>query len=186
MASSSGSDFETDVGTRKPKRIQLTQEEINEIVAKTTEIQENGLRKTYLITYANVDKKLFPTKKFFAKSCVEAFGGEKRVSYFAACEETHADGRPHYHVAIKLTQGGQRWRTAKERLMNQGAAVHFSEGPRQADGMYAWAYRYVCKSDPKPYHTKNHPTLEKICSDAHKTQAATSARKRKFEEEKER
>ena len=185
MASESDSDFEIGTGAGKGKRqaVKLTQEEVDELVSKTFEIVENDLRRVYLITYSNADKKLFPTKKSFAKACEEAFGGGKRVSFYAACEETHQDGRPHYHVSIKLTQG-QRWGTAKGRLLDKGAVVHFSEGPPHVDGKYAWAYRYVCKSHPSPCHTPNHPQLQKICSDAHKTQAATSAKKRKFEEKK--
>ena len=180
MLSDSESDFETP--RRKRKAFTVSAEEIEVMRFQTTEVNNPDGRKSYLITYSAVDKELFPTKVDFAKTCEEVFGGGKKVSYYAACEEVHQNGTAHYHVSIKLAKS-QRWATAKRKLMEKGAVVNFSEGPSHADGMYAWAYRYVCKSDPAPHETENHPSLEQICANTSRTKAASSAKKKKLEEE---
>ena len=166
---------------RKRKCLTVSSEDVELMRSQVTDVTNPNGRKTYLITYSMVNKNLFPTKQKFAEACEAVFGGGKKVAYYAACEEKHADGSPHYHVCIQLTKS-QRWAVPKRKLQEQGATVHFSEGPENADGMYAWAYRYICKSDEAPYETPNHPNLQTIRQNCEKTKAATTAKRKKTEE----
>ena len=105
-----------------------------------------------------------------------AFGGEKRVSYYACCLEFHANGHPHYHMCIKLSGlSGQRWMTAKNKLEEFGAVVNFRDLPNHEDGKYRWAYRYVTKKDEHVYTSPGHPSLKAIACKSNQTRKATEA-----------
>ena len=47
---------------------------------------QNTPRRTYLITYSQVNKRVFPSREAFAKLCAEACGGKKVVAYYACAE----------------------------------------------------------------------------------------------------
>ncbi len=138
-------------------------------------------RHSYLITYSRIDVDKFPSRESFAKACVTAFGGAKRVSYYACCLERHADGAPHYHVCIKLAKA-QRWSVPKQKLQQMGATVNFSEGPVNADGKYAWIYRYVSKSDKTVFHCQGHPSLHRIVQNNQRVTKALEAGRKKRKE----
>ena len=145
---------------------------------------ENAPRRTYLITYAQVDKNLFPTRESFGKKCEEVFGGGKRVSMYACSEEPHGNGGVDYHVSIKLTKP-QRWSTAKQGLAACGAIVNFAKPGNFKDGMYSWAYRYATKQDKDVYHSPGHPCLEDISKNVNKIHEANAAYRQKRRAESE-
>ena len=178
MAMSSDSDFETPVIKIKFSESR-TEEELNieSLSKEIAELKSSDPRRTYLVTYSHADKELFPTRKDFAIACHDAFNGKDFVSYYACCEENHEDGTPHYHATLQLKKPC-RWGVAKKRLAKQGATVNFSEGPANADGKYAWIYRYITKLDPDVYHSKTHPTLDRIKQKFSRTSVATCSRKR--------
>lgn len=125
------------------------------------QLDNNEPRRTYLLTYSQIDRTLFPTRESFAKKCAIALGGDKVVAFYACAEEAHRDGGTHYHVSIKLN-APKRWKSAKVDLLRAGAIVHFAKPKDGKEGMYAWAYKYVTKYDNNVYHSSNHPTLERV------------------------
>ena len=125
-------------------------------------LTENRNHRVYIVTYSQLDEKIFPTRQSFARACVAAFGGQN-VLYFACCREEHATEGSHYHVCMRLRQG-LKWFSAKKYLLdNYNVVVHFSESPN--GGMYAGAYRYVTKEDGEVYigHClQRHPREDEI------------------------
>ena len=122
-------------------------------------LDKNEPRRTYLITYSQAQRSIFPSRESFAKACAQALGGDKIVGHYACAEEPHGDGGFHYHVAMKLNRA-QRWSTAKKILKEAGAIVNF-QGPPGTEGMYAWMYYYISKYDRMLYHSVQHPSLER-------------------------
>ena len=128
-----------------------------------TDLTTNNPLRTYLVTYSNIDHKIFPTRWSFGGAVVEAFGGNK-VDYFVAAREPHQEsGKYHYHVAIRLAKP-ERWKSAKEYLQKKyNVVVNFSS----SNGMYIGAYRYVTKTDKMPFIgsiLKQHPKTLDIIS----------------------
>ena len=75
-------------------------------------------RRTYLITYSQVDLNKFPTRESFGKCVKNAFNagsGKVKVNHWACCMETHNNGGKHYHVSLKLS-GPKRWISVKDNL----------------------------------------------------------------------
>ena len=123
----------------------------------------NSPRRTYLITYSQIDKEKFPTRESFAVACAKAFTdktSKATVVQYACCLELHSEGGEHYHVCLKLS-GPKRWVNAKNWLMNTySISVHFQD----EHNFYIAAYRYVTKEDTKVYHSPGHPPLHNIAS----------------------
>ena len=65
--------------------------------------ENNQPHRTYLVTYSNADMNKFPTRQYFARAVVGAFGGNN-VDYYVCGRELHQSGEPHYHLAIRLHQ----------------------------------------------------------------------------------
>ena len=126
------------------------------------QLMSNTNNRTYLITYAQVDKNLAPTRQIFADFCVDAFGGVSKVEQYACAEEPHENGGTHYHVSVKLVNSC-RWLRAKEYLRARGMVVNFARPP-PGHAMYAWIFRYISKFDDNLHLSANHPQLEDIVS----------------------
>lgn len=129
-----------------------------------------------MITYSRADLKMFPTRKSFADAVVESFqhksSSKASMKQWVCCAEKHADGAPHYHMAIKLTEP-KRWKSAKKYLMHKyKISVHFSS---KHDDYYS-AYLYVTEEDEQALHSDAHPNLRAIGSP--KTKACTKAARR--------
>ena len=126
-------------------------------------VKKKGPRRTYLVTYSQVNKETFPTRESFGQAVTEAFNtgsGKVAVDYWASCLENHASGGEHFHVSIKLT-GPKRWISVKNNIIeNHGVTVNFS----QSHDSYYTAYKYVTKTDLHVYHSANHPNLKNIGS----------------------
>ena len=128
-------------------------------------LQKSHSSRVYITTLqqATQHKGLFPTRKSFGQASVCAFGGSK-VSYFATCEEEHADGNVHYHCSLKLVEPC-RWGVAKKYLSeNFGVNVNFSLSPEEGGG-YIPAYRYICKEDKNVFHgscLERHPDFKML------------------------
>lgn len=113
-------------------------------------------RQTYLITYSQADIEVVPTREHFAKIWVEAFGGESAVKHWSACKESHRDGNPHYHLAIKL-ENRTRFVDIKNRfdLKYPKVKCHF----REFHTSYEDAFDYIRKEDEDYIESENHPYL---------------------------
>ena len=139
----------------------------------------NKPRRTYLITYSQIDKSKFPTRESFAEACVQSFSQGKStvtVVQYACCLENHIKGGEHYHLCLKLS-GPKRWKSAKQHLLNvHKVSVHFQD----KHDFYVAAYRYVTKEDKNVFHSPGHPALENISSPKTK-QCIKEYRKRKSE-----
>ena len=120
-------------------------------------------RRTYLITYSQIDVKKFPTRESFADVIVKVFNqttAKSKITTYAVCMEPHKDGGDHYHMCIKLS-GPRRWKGVKtELLRDYKISVHFSD--RHTD--YYTAYKYVTKSDKNVVKSEGHPDLDAIGS----------------------
>ncbi len=121
------------------------------------------VRKTYLLTYSQLDLDKFPTRQSFANCVVEAFSSESvkcRLLRWVCSLEDHKDGGKHYHMALKFSLN-KRWLSAKKSLLERhGISVHFSENH---DNHYS-AYRYATKSDEEAFHSGGHPNLKDVRS----------------------
>lgn len=124
--------------------------------------ENNQPHRTYLVTYSNADMNKFPTRQYFARAVVGAFGGNN-VDYYVCGRELHQSGEPHYHLAIRLHQS-MRWRSVKQKLNEEyGIVVNFSEPP--GGGFYSRAYAYVTKQDEQAKKggiLLEHPPLETL------------------------
>ena len=106
------------------------------------ELLENKPLRVYLVTYSQIDPKIFPTRLSFGAAVVQAFGAN-HVDYFVVSKEPHLHGGYHYHVGIKLSTG-MRWHSARKYLKDEfNVNVNFATSGK----MYAGAYRYATKSD---------------------------------------
>ena len=118
-------------------------------------VPANATRRSYLITLAQADKEIFPTRKSFAKCIVEAFDkapGLVHVRQWVCAIEQHQTEGEHYHMAVLLS-GPRRWKTIKASVYaSHGVVVHFSD----KHDNYDWAYKYVCKVDKFPEQSRNH------------------------------
>ena len=87
-------------------------------------------RRTYLVTYSQVDLTKLPTRKGFGKCIKKHFNsgsGKVKVQHWACAKEKHQNGGIHYHVALKLIDL-RRWRSVKEIMsLKEGIVVNFSD-----------------------------------------------------------
>lgn len=130
---------------------------------KSTQLSVKKMRRTYLITYSQANRELFPTRESFGRAIAEAFnsGSSKvKVDYWACALENHKNGGEHYHTSVKLT-GPKRWLAVKHVLSSRyDIVVNFSESH---DNYYS-AFKYICKSDIEVFHSAGHPNLKEIGS----------------------
>ena len=125
-------------------------------------LDRNNPLRSYLVTYSQLNHRIFPTRCSFGAAVVEAFGANN-VDYFVASKEPHemSSGTYHYHVAIRLTKT-MRWNSAKQYLKEHYNVIcNFASSSE----MYVGAYRYATKTD-KNFFVGNvlskHPNLELI------------------------
>ena len=121
-------------------------------------IHKSTQRRAYLVTYAHANMNKFATREQFANCVLKAFhNGESEnnglVKEWVCSLEPHTmEGRFHYHMAVNLTKSS-RWIQVKDRISAAtGAVVNFSQ-----EGLgYAWACRYVVKTDRAPLFSDPH------------------------------
>lgn len=139
-------------------------------------------RRTYLITYSNADVDKFPTRKGFGEMIQKYFDASfnagksaTKTVYFACAQEKHANGAPHYHVSLKLSNV-KKWAEVKRSIQkNEGIVLNFSD----KHGYYVAAYRYICKEDNAVYTSPGHPKHDEIASPATKKCSAVYRKKRR-------
>lgn len=137
-------------------------------------LDKRAVRKTYLITYSQVDKNKSSDKERFTEQVIEAFDPTKESNVqpvqWASCEEYHQEDGTHYHMCLKMSNN-KRWLGAARYLREVFKInVHFSDSHHN----YMSAYRYVLKDDPEPFHSPGHPNLDLTTSP--KTSKANKSR----------
>ena len=136
-------------------------------------LRDNTTRRTFLITYSQVDLALMPDKQSFANAVLGAFqdsGSEAQPEHWSVSEEVHEAGGIHYHMMLKLS-GPSRWHYLRTALKDgYNIDVHFSEG---YGATYKDGYRYICKEDPAPLHSVPHPDLIPIKTTGSKSKKRT-------------
>ena len=131
-----------------------TSEENNDIFVPARELNARSVRKVYLITYSQVDKELFPTRRSFVDVVLQSFNDANVVQWCCSLEQ-HISAGVHYHMAIKLDRN-KRWISSKRFLQEScGISVHFSE----IHSNYYSAWKYVTKEDKYSIQSLNHPDL---------------------------
>ena len=108
-----------------------------------TKLSNRSVRKVYLITYSQVDKKKCSDKETLCGKVIEAFDptNESNVKpvQWASCEESHENGGIHYHMVIKFN-GNKRWASAASYLRKSfGINVNFCDSHHN----YMSTYRYI-------------------------------------------
>ena len=95
---------------------------------QSSSLDPRTISKTYLVTYSQANRNLFPTRESFGQSVADAFNkrsSKVKVLYWACCWESHQNERDHYHYSIKLS-GSKRWKAVKGALKKEsGIQVHF-------------------------------------------------------------
>ena len=119
-------------------------------------LTKNVTQRSYLVTYSQADIAKIPDKQAFSRAVLKAFetaGGVGQPQYWATGEETHEEGGLHYHMILQL-DSPRRWKSVKEALFQaEDIVVHFAEGYCS----YSAGLNYVCKEDPHPLKSENHP-----------------------------
>ena len=158
-------------------------EQNNSYSSDENDFVQSESRRTYLLTYSQVDVDKFPDCSSFSKCVLQAFqtGKSKSVVKEWACsEELHNNGGKHYHMSINLS-GTRRWKPIKNEIYNKhGISVHF----QSKNCGYVAAYRYVIKEKPigNVLHSNGHTDLASIGSPKTKNAMKTfvsNSRKRK-------
>ena len=128
---------------------------------QSSSLDPRSHRKTYLVTYSQANRILYPTRESFGQDVVDSFNsGESKVKvlYWACCLESHQNGGDHYHLALKLS-GSKRWKSVKDYMQNiKGIVVNFSDTHQN----YYTAFRYITKSDPNIFLSQTHPNLQEM------------------------
>ena len=131
-----------------------TSEENNDIFVPARELNARSVREVYLITYSQVDKELFPTRRSFVDVVLQSFNDANVVQWCCSLEQ-HISAGVHYHMAIKLDRN-KRWISSKRFLQEScGISVHFSE----IHSNYYSAWKYVTKEDKYYIQSLDHPDL---------------------------
>ena len=129
-----------------------TEDNVDTFVPESNELDARSVRKVYLITYSQVDKELFPTRRSFVDAVVQSFNDSNVVQWCCSLEQ-HISTGIHYHMAIKLDRN-KRWISSKRFLLESyGISVHFSEIHHN----YYSAWKYVTKEDKRFIESKDHP-----------------------------
>lgn len=124
------------------------------------ELSPQTVRSTYIATYSKADVTKIPTRESFATAVVESFPDTEKtkIVQWSCCLESHVDGSPHYHMAIKFS-GNRRWKESKNYLMKKhGIVVHYSGSHDD----YATAFEYITKDDKQYIKSADHPPLIEI------------------------
>ena len=144
---------------------------------KTPRMMPHGKRQ-YLVTYSQLDEKLFPTRQSFGDMIAKEFNrGDSivKVLHWACSKEPHEEGGSHYHCSIKFN-GVKRWAKVRDSIQSHyNIKVNFAQS--EAHDSYISAYRYVVKSDKDFVLSQNHLDLSDVKSP--RTKNAISANKRK-------
>ena len=131
-----------------------TEDNVDTLVPESNELDARSVRKVYLITYSQVEKELFPTRRSFVDAVVQSFNKSNVVQWCCSLEQ-HISTGIHYHMAIKLDRN-KRWISSKRFLLESyGISVHFSEIHHN----YYSAWKYVTKEDKRYIESKDHPDL---------------------------
>ena len=128
------------------------------------QLNNNEVRKVYLLTYSQADTDRF-NHESFTKSVTTAFHvvTTALIIQWACCMEHHMDAGVHFHMCVLLSQL-QRWKTVKKYLQEHGnIVINFS-----GHSGYHTAYQYVTKQDTQVLRRENHPAA----SDVPKTSSA--------------
>ena len=153
---------------------------------QSTQLSVKKMRRTYLVTYSQANRELFPSRESFGHAVAEAFdsgSGKVTVEYWACALENHKNGGEHFHAAVKLS-GPKRWLGVKNALnTSYKVVVNFSESH---DNYYS-AYKYICKTDTEVFHSAEHPNLKEIGSPRTKmsTKAYRKSKQRNAEQQEE-
>ena len=125
-------------------------------------------RRCYLLTYSQADMTMVGSRERFVDMVLLAIHDGKQsnnfmVTEYACCIEEHeqTDGF-HYHTSVNLARP-MRWKAVKERLSSRhGVVVNFSAQGRG----YAWAARYVTKTDINALLSEGHKNYDPINLDS--------------------
>ena len=134
-----------------------SEENDDNFVLESRELDARSVRKVYLITYSQVNKELFPTRRSFVDAVLQSFNDCNVVQWCCSLEQ-HISAGVHYHMAIKLDRN-KRWFSSKRFLLERcGISVHFSE----IHTNYYSAWKYVTKEDRHYIQSLDHPDLTNI------------------------
>ena len=134
-----------------------SEENDDNFVLESRELDARSVRKVYLITYSQVNKELFPTRRSFVDAVLQSFNDCNVVQWCCSLEQ-HISAGVHYHMAIKLDRN-KRWFSSKRFLLERcGISVHFSE----IHTNYYSAWTYVTKEDRRYIQSLDHPDLTNI------------------------
>ena len=124
-------------------------------VTKSSLVQRTT-RQTYLITWNQVNRDIFPTRESFVNWIAGLFdcGSCKvTVEHWACCLEWHKEGEKHFHVAVKLC-GPKGWLSGKNKMFEKHILpVNVSE--RTVSPVYTSVWT---------------PKIQNICCKSHKKQ----------------
>ena len=129
------------------------------------EFQNEGSRRSFLLTYSQANLEKFPNCESFANAIVSAFNDRKStksLKEWACCIENHKDSGKHYHMSVNLS-GPRRWKPIRDLIYTRhGISVNFS---LKTCG-YVAAYRYVAKDKniSDVLLSSNHSNMEVIGS----------------------
>lgn len=90
-------------------------EEEQDLNEHNSPLDSRSIRRTYLVTYSQANRMLFPTRESFGGEVAKGFtmgSSQAKVCHWACCLESHSAGGEHYHVAIKLSLP-KRWNPVK-------------------------------------------------------------------------
>lgn len=136
-------------------------------------LETHKQRTIYLITLSRSERQTL-SKEEFAGCVVDAWAEctQSRVAHYVVCEENHADGGKHFHMAIKLTKKA-RWVRVRRHLQDEfQIKVNFSDNHTT----YFSAYHYVTKEDVHYKLSEGHPDFSDVQSEP-KTSQGTRKRK---------
>ena len=105
------------------------------------QLNNNEVRKVYLLTYSQADTEWF-NRESFAKIVTTAFQAVTTalIIQWACCMEHHMDAGVHFNMCVLLSKL-QRWKKVKKYLQEHGnIAVNFS-----GHSGYHTVYQYVTK-----------------------------------------
>ena len=122
------------------------------------QLNNNDVRKVYLLTYSQADTVRF-NRESFAKSVTTAFQAVTTalIIQWACCMEHHMDVGVHFHLCVLLSKL-QSWKKVKKYLQEHGHIVVNVSG----HSGYHPAYQYVTKQDTQGLRSENHPAASAV------------------------
>ena len=117
------------------------------------QLNNNEVRKVYLLTYSQADTDRF-NHESYTKRVTTAFQVVTRalIIQWACCMEHHMDAGVHFHMCVLLSKL-QRWKKVKKYVQEHGNIVINISG----HSGYHTAYQYVTKQDTQVLRNENHP-----------------------------